>query len=334
MNIFFAIVFLLLSALFSGLTLGLMGLDLATLKRAIKQGNKDAEKVYKVRQHGMLLLTTLLLGNAAASSFFSVLVGDIISGFWAGFVATVFIFIIGEILPQAGVSRFALRFGAVTAPFVSFLMKIFYPVCGPIAFGLNKLLGAENVTRFSKGDLLTMFEDEQSIEETEIDTDERRIARGSLSFSHRKVSDVLTPATVSYTLDSQEVIDEKFLFQLKDMGYSRIPVHTKDMNQFVGILYLKDLIGIKTPLLVSEVMDKTIHFVLPTDPLDKVLNDFIRTKMHLFVVLDEFGSFDGVITVEDVVEEIIGTEIMDEDDDAPDLREVARRNKLRLKNRN
>lgn len=332
MNIFFAIVCLLLSALFSGLTLGLMGLDLATLRRAIKQGNKDAEKVYKIRQHGMLLLTTLLLGNAAASSFFAVLVGDMISGFWAGIIATVLVFIIGEILPQAGVSRFALRFGAITSPFVDLLMKIFYPICGPIAFGLNKLLGKENGMRFSKRDLLTMFEDEQSIEDTEVDNDERRIARGSLSFSHKKVSDVLTPATVSYTLDSQEVIDDVFLLKLKDMGYSRIPIHTEDANQFVGILYLKDLIGIKTPISVSKVMDKTIHFVLPTDPLDKVLNDFIRTKMHLFVVLDEFGSFDGVITVEDVVEEIIGAEIMDEDDDAPDLREVARRNKLRNRN--
>lgn len=331
MNIFFAIFCLLLSALFSSLTLGLMGLDLTTLRHAIKQGNTDAEKVYAIRKNGMLLLTTLLLGNAAATSFFSVLVGDIIHGFWAGLIATSLVFIVGEILPQAAVSRAALRFGAITSPIVTLLMTICYPVCGPIAWALNKILGKEHGIRFSKVDLLTMLEDEQSIEHAEVDHDERRIARGSLLFSNKKVSDVLTPATVSYTLEEGNIITNKLLLDLKDMGYSRIPVHTGDLNQFVGILYLKDLIGINPPIAVEKIMDKTIHFVLPTDPLDKVLNDFIRTKMHLFVVLDEFGSFDGVITVEDVVEEIIGQEIMDEDDDTADLREAARRIKQRTK---
>lgn len=327
MNIFLAFLCLGLSALFSGLTLGLMGLDLTTLRHAIKHGNRDAQKVYAIRQNGMLLLTTLLLGNAAASSFFSVLVGDMIHNFWAGLIATGLIFIIGEILPQALVSRFALRFGALAAPLVNLLMKILYPICGPIAWGLNKMFGKESGLQFSKRDLITMLEDEQSIEQTEVDGDERRIARGSLSFSHKKVSDVLTPATVAFVLETGSIIDQKLLLSLKRMGYSRIPVHTDDSNQFVGIVYLKDLIGIKVPIKVEKIMDKTIHFVLPTDPLDKVLNEFIATKMHLFVVLDEFGSFSGVITVEDVIEEIIGTEIMDEDDDTPDLRETARKQK-------
>ena len=78
-------------------------------------------------------------------------------------------------------------------------------------------------------------------------------------------------------------------------------------------------------------MDNTIHFVHPSDPLDTVLDQFIKTKMHLFVVLDEFGGFEGVITVEDVIEEIIGAEIMDEDDVVPDLRQTAIEQKMRRK---
>jgi len=78
-------------------------------------------------------------------------------------------------------------------------------------------------------------------------------------------------------------------------------------------------------------MDGTIHFVNTSDPLDTVLNQFIKTKIHLFVALDEFGGFEGVITVEDIIEEIIGTEIMDEDDDIPDLRQAAIFNKAQKK---
>lgn len=331
MTIFLALICLLFSALFAGLTLGLMGLDLTTLRHKIKHGNKDAEKVFAIRQNGMLLLTTLLLGNAASSAFFSILLGKILHGFVAGIIATILLFLIGEILPQAVVSRFALRFGGATAPFVKFLMTIFYPICGPIAWALNKILGKELESQISKRDLLTILEDEKTVSSEDVDHDERRIARGSLLFSHKNVSDVLTPATVSETIGVEEVIDDAKLIELRDMGYSRIPVHTDNQNQFVGILYLKDLIGVETPQKVGAVMDKTVHFVLPTDPLDKVLNEFIKTKIHLFIVLDEFGSFDGVITVEDVVEEIIGAEIMDEDDDTPDLREFARRKQQRNK---
>jgi CBS domain containing-hemolysin-like protein len=128
-----------------------------------------------------------------------------------------------------------------------------------------------------------------------------------------------------------DIIDEKYLLDLKDSGYSRLPVATDDTNQFMGMLYLKDLIGIKLPQKVSDLMEKTIYFVHPSDPLDSVLNKFIKTKTHLFIVLDEFGGFEGVITVEDVIEEIIGTEIMDEDDDIPDLRQAAIENKIKKK---
>jgi CBS domain containing-hemolysin-like protein len=134
----------------------------------------------------------------------------------------------------------------------------------------------------------------------------------------------MTPNTVVKTVRADDVIDEAYLADLKDSGYSRLPVGTDDPNQFVGILYLKDLLGIKIPIIVRDVMDGTVHFVNTSDPLDTVLDQFIKTKMHLFVVLDEFGGFEGVITVEDVIEEIIGTEIMDEDDVTPDLRQEAK----------
>ena len=285
---------------------------------------KNATRVYKIRENGMFLLTTLLLGNAAASAFFSILVGDIIHGFWAGIVATSALFIIGEILPQAVVSRFALSFGAQMAPFIRLIMIVLSPVCYPIAWVLNKILGKEAPVSYTKRDLLSIIADDNTTSNGDVDHDERRIARGAFSFSHRQVEHVMTPNTVVKIVHVEDIIDEAYLADLKDSGYSRLPVGTEDPNQFVGILYLKDLLGIKMPIKVKEVMDGTVHFVNTSDPLDTVLDQFIKTKMHLFVVLDEFGGFEGVITVEDVIEEIIGTEIMDEDDVTPDLRQEAK----------
>lgn len=323
-NIILAIICVLFSALFAGLTLGLMGLDLSTLRRKMEHGDKDAERVYKIRENGMFLLTTLLLGNAAASAFFSILVGAMLDGFWAGIVATGALFIIGEILPQAVLSRFALSFGARTAPLIRFIMIIFSPICYPISWILNKLLGKEVPTSYTKRDLLSIIADDKTTSNGDVDHDERRIAHGAFSFSHRNVDHVMTPNTVVKIVHVDDIINEEYLADLKDSGYSRLPVGTDDPNQFVGILYLKDLIGVAIPTKVKDVMDGTVHFVNASDPLDTVLDQFIKTKMHLFVVLDEFGGFEGVITVEDVIEEIIGAEIMDEDDVTPDLRQEAK----------
>ncbi len=327
MAIFFAIICILFAALFSSLTIGLMSLDLSALKRKMKHGDVEATRVYHIRENGMFLLTTLLLGNAAASAFFSVLVGDVIHTLWAGVIATSIIFLIGEILPQAIVSRFALSFGSKAAPLVRFIMWLLSPVCYPISWILNKMLGKEVPTSYTKRDLLSIIEDDNTGPNSEVDQDERRIAKGAFSYSHRRVGNVMTPNTVVKTLREEDIIDDHYLADLKDAGYSRLPVSTEDPNQFVGILYLKDLLGIKTPAKVKDIMDGTVHFVNINDPLDTVLNQFIKTKIHLFVVLDEFGGFEGVITVEDIIEEIIGTEIMDEDDDIPDLRQAAFRRK-------
>jgi metal transporter CNNM len=100
------------SALFSGLTLGLMGLDKYELKRKVELGNADAQKVYPLRKQGNLLLTTLLVGNVAVNAALSIFLGSIASGLVAGVVATVLIVIFGEIIPQSVFSRFALKLGA------------------------------------------------------------------------------------------------------------------------------------------------------------------------------------------------------------------------------
>jgi metal transporter CNNM len=334
MDIFIAIICILLSALFSGLTIGLMSLDLSTLKRRMEHGDKDAGRIYDIRQDGMFLLTTLLLGNAAANAIFSIIIGDLLSGLWAGIVATASLFIIAEILPQAIISRYALLFGSYTVPFVRVIMWVFWPICYPISWILNKFLGKEIHAKFTKRDLLSIIDDNNSTPSSEINSNERRIAKGAFMFSHRNVEHVMTPNTVVKMVNIDDVIDEKYLATLKDSGYSRLPVGTDDPNQFVGILYLKDLLGITLPMPIKDVMDTTVHFVNTSDSLDKVLDQFIKTKMHLFIVLDEFGGFEGVITVEDVIEEIIGAEIMDEDDVIPDLRQVALHKKLwRQKNK-
>jgi metal transporter CNNM len=202
-------------------------------------------------------------------------------------------------------------------------MRLCYPICAPIAYALIKLLGEEAAQVYTKKDILSIVVDETDPEKGDIDTDEQRLVKGSLSFSAKKVQDVMTPNTVVTTVEIDDTIDDEYLAKLKEIHYSRIPVQTEDPNNIIGILYYKDLVGVELPVRVKDIMDSTVHFVNASDSLDAVLNQFIKTKMHLFIVIDDFGGFEGVITLEDVIEEIIGKEIMDEGDEVADLREVA-----------
>ena len=142
-----------LSGLFSGLTLGLLGLDKSDLERKIKAGNKNAKKIYHIRKRGNLLLCTLLLGNVLVNSILAVFMGELSTGVIAVVVSTGLIVIFGEILPQATISRYALVVGAKTVWIVHIFRVLLFPVCFPIAKFLDWILGEEMPTIWSRREL-------------------------------------------------------------------------------------------------------------------------------------------------------------------------------------
>ncbi len=326
------VVFLLsLSALFSGLTLGLMGLSAHELKRKAELGDKNAEKVYKVRLDGNLLLTALLIGNVAVNSVLSIFLSSLTSGVVAALLATALIVIFGEIIPQAVFSRFALRLGARFAPLVRVLIFVLYPVIAPVAFVLDKLLGEELPTIYSKKELIKLIEEHEDAGDSEIDEDEERILKGALTFSEKLVKDVMTPETVIESYSINQKIDKEFIKRVKESGFSRFPIFDEQNEEVIGILHATDLIGLdgEEGKQISELQLSDPEFVSENEALDNALNKFLKSRKHLFIVKNEFGTVVGVLSLEDIVEEILEQEIVDERDKHEDLREFAREhNKL------
>jgi len=325
MDYIVVIVLVLLSGLFSGLTLGLLSLDKNELKRKISLGNKEAKKVYAVRKKGNLLLCTLLLGNVAVNSTLAIFLGNIASGVIAGFMATGLIVIFGEIIPQATFARYALIVGAKTAWLVRIFIIIMYPVVWPIAWLLDKFLGEEMPSVYSKKELMKIVEEHEDSKESEIDSDEERIIKGALSFSDKAVEDVMTPRTVVYALSLDANLDGNLLNKIKREGFARILVYEETIDDVVGILYARDLINIKLNTKIKSVYKKeNILLVKKEEKLDALLNIFIKSKVHLAFVKDEYHGLEGVISLEDVLEEILNREIVDETDKAVDLQKLAR----------
>jgi len=315
LNIIITLILVVLSALFSGMTLGLMSLNVHALKRKVHLGNLDAIKIYPLRKQGNQLLCTLLLGNVTVNAVLSVFLGSITVGVVAVVVSTVLIVLFGEIIPQAIFSKHALPFGAKFIWLVYIFYYVFYPVTKPLAMGLDKLLGGELPTVFSKKELMLFLDQHKKTHRTDIDHDELEILKGGLAFSEKKVKDVMTKRSDTYFIEQGTILTKVERNNIRVRGHSRIPVYNKKTNKIVGVLYSKDLINIspEEQKSVKDVMRRKILIIKDTANLDDVLNMFRKKKIHLFIVADKTKNMVGIITLEDVLEEIVG-EIVDEYD--------------------
>lgn len=314
-----------LSGCFSGLTLGFFSLNLTGLERKIKLGDSRAKKVYPIRKRGNLLLCTLLVGNVAVNSAAAIFLGEIASGLVAGIISTALIVVFGEILPQAFFSRHALTLGAKTVWLVKVFIFFLYPIAYPLSLALDKLLGEELQTLWSKKEIKEIIKDHGKGEDTDLDKDEERILLGALSFSEAAVKKIMTPKTVLYSLDKNTILDKGKLLEIRDKGFTRIPVYDSKEDNIIGALNAKDLIGIFTETnTVGDILtDKKPIAVDDTMLLDNLMNHFIKAKIHIAVVYDSFGTFTGIATLEDVIEEIIRVEIVDELDETIDMQQLA-----------
>lgn len=306
-----------LSALFSGLTLGLLSLDTQTLKRRANLGNTQAQVLYPIRTRGNQLLTTLLLGNVVVNTTLSIFLGSIASGAVAVVIATVLIFLFGEIIPQAVISRHALSFGAKMAPLVRLAIWIFYPVAAPIAWALDKMLGQEIPNIYSHHELMQIVSEHEDSQYSTIDKDEERIIHGALKFSHRTVREVMTVRNEIVMFDENQRLTQDFFQKVSDEGYSRYPVFSGNETNIVGILFAKDLLVEDDNITIRDTDEAFETDFLTTktyNKLDVLLAKMIKEKKHIAVVYNRKSMFVGVITLEDIIEEILQLEIEDEED--------------------
>lgn len=326
MDIIIVIGLVVLSGCFSGLTLGFFSLNLTSLERKVKLGDKRAVKVYPVRKNGNLLLCTLLLGNVAVNSAMAIFLGNIATGIVAGLVSTGLIVVFGEIIPQAVFSRFALTLGSKTVWLVKLFIFLLYPIAKPMSWALDKALGDELGTIWSKKEIEEIIRYHEDNEDSEIDEDEERILLGALAFSDKKAEMIATPKPVVYMIPNNAIINKELVDTIKDKGFSRIPVYDiANTEDIVGIVIIRDLLGLDMNAgeSISNFVRSETLSIKKEMRLDDLLNHFLVNKKHIACLYNEFGTFVGVVTLEDIIEEILKTEIIDEGDKNRDMRLLA-----------
>jgi metal transporter CNNM len=304
------------SAFCSGLNIALMSLELADLRRKTKLGNSEARKVLPLRRNSHLSLAAILLCNVAAVSASSLVLDGALYGVFAGLTSTLLIVVFGEIIPQALFNRHALAYTARLAPLLRVMIILTYPVSKPLQLLLDKLFGPEVDELQSRRELGIMISEHLGSQHSELDEDEVEIIRGALQLSEKRVRDIMTPISQVYWLTPQAVIDGDTIDEIKDRGRSRIPVFNADKTICYGVLLMKQLIDIdfdEEPPRVDELPLHPAQMVGSMTALDTMLRKFIGSHTHL-VPVEKDDKIVGIVTIEDLIEEIVGHEIEDETD--------------------
>ncbi|KAJ2939879.1 hypothetical protein O0L34_g6579 [Tuta absoluta] len=335
-SIMLIIILLMMASLFSGLNLGLMALDQTELKIIANTGTEKergyARAIMPVRKHGNYLLCTILLSNVAVNSTFTVILDDLTSGLVAVIGSTLAIVFIAEITPQAICARHGLLIGAKSI----WIMKIVMGICAPLAWPTSKLLdyflGEEIGTHYNRERLKELVRVTNHV--NDLDKEEVNIISGALDLRKKTVKEVMTKLKDCFMLPIDSVLDFETMTEIVKSGYSRIPVYEGERNNIVTVLFIKDLAFVdpddNTPLrTLCQYYQNPCNFVFEDVTLDVMLRQFKEGhKGHMAFVqrIDREGDGDptyetvGLVTLEDVIEEMIQAEIVDETDVISDNR--------------
>lgn len=278
----------------------------------------------------ILILNTIAntLGAAAVGAQASIIFGND-AVVYVSVVLTFAILFFSEIIPKTIGAVYWKSLAPITAHIIRFFIFITYPIILMTLFVTDKISqGNEDAQSITKEELIEsmlMGEDEGVIDEKESD-----VIENILNLDKVKVSEVLTPRSVVFALDETMSIKEIIETQKNIFNFSRIPVYKNSMEEVVGIVMTKNIFqqALKDDSVTIGSIKEEIFSINENIPVSKALDLFISKKYHMFLVIDSYDQTEGIITLEDCVETILGVEIVDESDSAIDMRELA---KLQMK---
>lgn len=324
LTIVLLLLLIVLSAFFSGSEIAYAAANKIRLRKAAEEGNKKAKTALYIADNYTRSISTILIGNnlvnIAAASASTVLMmkffpqqGELI----ATIGMTVLILIFGEITPKIAASEIADRLVLTLAYPLRGCMILFYPLVAAVTAFVNRLAPIwtpkEQPPQVTQDELCTLLD---TIEEEGVFTEkESELIKSAIEFPALTAKDILIPRVDVTAFDIDD--DIRSILSDKDMmSYSRFPVYKDSIDNVIGILSTKQLVKallVNPDVKVEDLLMPPL-FVHMTKDISSILKEFRRTKAHMAVVVDEFGGMMGILTIEDIIEEIVG-DIFDESDE-------------------
>lgn len=326
--IFIIIIVILASGFFSGLEAALFAVPDSRVHVLVKNKKRGARALAKIKENIQRPIIVIVIGNNIANIVGSIVVGAMAASMFGsttlGFISaglTLAIIIFGEIIPKTVGEHYNEPIALGAAPSLLYLTKILSPIIWFLEQA-TKHLTKESIS-ISEEDVQVLSEIGHS--EGTIEDDEREMIARVFTLNDLTAKDILTPRTVVSSLQKDTPL-ESLRDEILNIEYSRLPVFDQDVDNMVGIVLRREILE----SFVTDNGDKTVGDLM-RDPiyvnenilLDELLPMFQKERAHMAIVEDEFGGVLGVVTLEDVIEELVG-EIVDETDTVEDTREQAR----------
>jgi len=313
-----------LSGFFSGLEVALVGTSRSKVRQMLNEKLPGATSLDKLKSNPSRMMASVNLGNNLVNVASTALATDIALKTFesAGLaivigVMTFLILVFGEITPKtycnANAAKIALRYSRVLLAF----SYAFYPIVWmfeKITKGIINLIGStEEPPRLTEEEIKGVIE--QGLQDNAIEKQESELVHGALNFDDIIIRSVMTPRTKMFTLNSKMLLFEA-LPMINKSGFSRIPIYGKNQDEIIGIINVRDVLKClekEEKMINLQQLSRKPIFVSQEKKVNDLLKEMQGRKSHMAIVLDEFGGVEGCVTLEDLVEEIVG-EIHDETD--------------------
>lgn len=327
------VVLLIASAFFSGSEVALFSLDKKKIKELQKERNLTSRYIINLIESPRSLLVTILLGNNfinVAASIIAVTLALDAAAFYnisievtllsQIIILTVLILIFGEITPKVWATKYPLTFSRAISLPLYWVGVIVYPVSKIIAEILKAISSKFDIGKDRTAILTSELTDlaDLSVEKGTIEEDEHELISSLVGFKNITVREIMTPR-VDMTAVSIDTDFDELLKLIVESGHSRIPLYEESLDKILGIIYAKDLLPyigksdqVKSNLILKNIAREMI-FVPETKLINELLHDFQSKNLHLGIAVDEYGGTSGLVSLEDILEEIVG-EIRDEYD--------------------
>lgn len=323
-SIIIIVVCIFCSMYFSATETAFNSISRVRLKNKAEDGNKKAKLVLKLSEHYDEMLSAILIGNnvvnIACSSiatllFVRLLHDNDLGATVSTVVMTVILLIFGEISPKTIAKESPEQIAMFSAPFLNFLIQILKPftfIFKQWQNLLSKIFKSSEESGITEQELLTIVDEAE--QGGGIDKDESELIRSAIEFNELEVRDIFTPRIDIEALPANSS-KEEVARMFSESGYSRLPVYEKSLDNITGILYYKDFYhtAFQSKTEISEIV-KPVLFVPKSKKISDLRKELQEQQQHIAVVMDEFGCTAGLVTLEDILEELVG-EIWDEHDE-------------------
>ncbi|MBA2279544.1 CBS domain-containing protein [Candidatus Saccharibacteria bacterium] len=309
------------SVALTSMSLALKDLSTSYLRYWARKGDVTSKSLYPLKSRGSAVLLTIELCRAIVVSGTLVLLASQLWNVFAWLIGAVILFAVFIVLGELFLKPLGIRLLVLFNSWLLGLSQILKFITNPLGRVFDRFLAEQPIimTRSELTHNLASI----SPSDTDLSADELRILKHALSFGEKTVHDIMTPRSVVTSVKEDEVVSPLLLDELHKSGHSRFPVMSSNQEHALGLLYLRDLLEHKDHIKVSELMHSPIHYVNEDRELDHVLQAFLRTKQHMFLVVNGFAEVVGLVTIEDVVEQVLGKPIIDEFDKYDSMRDVA-----------